>query len=131
MEELFEVKIIADFSAAHQLRNFRGKCEQLHGHNWMVEVTVRGRKLDESDVLLDFAELKQATKEVLKELDHNFLNDLPYFKEINPSSENIAKYLFQKLSDKFNNDVRWVHSVTAWESSNACATYYGKGAGND
>ncbi len=126
--ELYEVKIIADFSAAHQLRNFKGKCEQLHGHNWIVEVVVRGTELDESGVLLDFAELKQATRDLLEELDHHFLNDLPAFREQNPSSENIAKYIFCELEKRFNSATRWIYSVTAWESKNACATYYGKGA---
>ncbi|MCX7822450.1 MAG: 6-carboxytetrahydropterin synthase QueD [Syntrophobacterales bacterium] len=124
--ELFEVKIICDFSAAHLLRNFRGKCEHLHGHNWKVEVIVRGNRLSESDILVDFGELKQAAREVIGELDHSFLNDLPAFKEVNPSSENIARYIYWKLSERFKNYDFWIHSVSAWESSNSCATYYGK-----
>jgi len=130
MQEFYEVKIISDFAGAHRLRNFKGKCEELHGHNWKVEVVVRGTRLDESGVLIDFGELKEATREVLSELDHKYLNDLPYFKEINPSSENIAKYIFEKLSKRFNSEKVQVYSVSAWESEKACATYFGKGAEN-
>ncbi|MBW1975748.1 MAG: 6-carboxytetrahydropterin synthase QueD [Deltaproteobacteria bacterium] len=130
MQEFYEVKIISDFAGAHRLRNFKGKCEELHGHNWKVEVVVRGTRLDESGVLIDFGELKEATREVLSKLDHKYLNDLPYFKEINPSSENIAKYIFEKLSKRFNSEKVQVYSVSAWESEKACATYFGKGAEN-
>ena len=122
---MYEVKIISDFAAAHNLRNFRGRCENLHGHNWKVEVVVRGDRLDESGVLVDFAEVKQATKEVLQQVDHHYLNDLPFFQEQNPSSENIARFLFENLAARINGEHRWVHSVSAWESKDACATYYG------
>jgi 6-pyruvoyltetrahydropterin/6-carboxytetrahydropterin synthase len=120
---IYEVKIITDFSAAHNLRNFRGKCENLHGHNWKVEVVLRGRELDESGVLIDFKEVKDATREVLKEIDHHYLNDLPFFREHNPSSENIARYLFECLAQRLNSTNRWLYRVSAWESSDACATY--------
>jgi 6-pyruvoyltetrahydropterin/6-carboxytetrahydropterin synthase len=127
--ELFEVKIICDFAAAHLLRNFRGKCEHLHGHNWKVEVVVRGHRLNESEILLDFGELKQAAREIMDELDHKFLNDLPAFKTLNPSSENIAKYIYKRLSERFNGNAFWVYSVSAWESPSSCATYYGNSVG--
>jgi 6-pyruvoyltetrahydropterin/6-carboxytetrahydropterin synthase len=127
--ELFEVRIICDFAAAHLLRNFRGKCEHLHGHNWKVEVVVRGYKLNESEILLDFGELKEAARKVVEELDHKFLNDLPAFKDRNPSSENIARYIYRRLSERFEGYDFWVHSVTAWESPNSCATYYGNSVG--
>lgn len=121
----YQVKIICDFAAAHNLRNFRGKCENLHGHNWKVEVIVRGNELDDSGVLMDFGELKQTTREILGELDHKYLNDLAFFQSLNPSSENIARYLFDRLSERLNNDRRGVYEVSAWESADACATYYG------
>jgi 6-pyruvoyltetrahydropterin/6-carboxytetrahydropterin synthase len=120
---IYEVKIISDFSAAHNLRNFRGKCENLHGHNWKVEVVLRGRELDESGVLVDFKEVKDATREVLKEVDHHYLNDLQFFREHNPSSENIARYLFECLARRLNNANRWIYRVSAWESADACATF--------
>lgn len=122
----YEVKIITDFAAAHQLRNFRGKCENLHGHNWKIEVVLKGTELDQSGVLVDFGEVKHATRDLLGELDHCFLNDHPFFKDRNPSSENIARYLLEQLSKRLNAVSYWVHSVSAWESADACATYYDK-----
>jgi len=120
---MYELKIVGDFAAAHNLRNFRGKCESLHGHNWKVEVVITGRDLDESGVVLDFAEIKAAAKEVLAALDHRYLNDLPFFATHNPSSENIARYLFEKLGERLNDQRVKVTRVSAWESKDACATY--------
>lgn len=122
---MYEVQIITYFSAAHQLRNFRGSCEKLHGHNWKVEVTLQGERLNEAELLIDFKEVKDATNRVLDELDHSFLNELPHFKDKNPSSENIAAYIFGKLSDEFNNGVIRVSRVAAWESGFSNATYIG------
>jgi len=120
---MFELKVVADFAAAHQLRNFQGNCEKLHGHNWKVEVTLCGEKLNKAGLLMDFREIKDATDRVLKELDHSFLNDLPPFKHESPSSENIAAYLYEKLSNELNTGDRRVSKVTAWESDSACASY--------
>lgn len=120
---LFELKIISSFSAAHNLRNFRGKCENLHGHNWKVEVVLRGKSLDGSGMLVDFGELKAATREALEEVDHKYLNELTLFSLDNPSSENIARFLFERLSAKLNTTNSWIHSVSAWESPDSCATY--------
>ncbi|MES0396004.1 MAG: 6-carboxytetrahydropterin synthase QueD [Syntrophobacteria bacterium] len=126
---MYELKIITEFSAAHNLRNFRGKCEALHGHNWKVEVVVSGEELDGSGVVLDFAEVKAATSEVMSEIDHRYLNELPFFIEHNPSSENIARYIFQRLQEKITDERVRVQRVTAWESQDACATYLGASAG--
>jgi 6-pyruvoyltetrahydropterin/6-carboxytetrahydropterin synthase len=125
---MYELKIITEFSAAHNLRNFRGKCEALHGHNWKVEVVVSGAELDGSGVVLDFAEVKSATGEVMSEIDHKYLNDLPFFIEHNPSSENIARYIFQRLQEKIEDERVRVKRVSAWESQDACATYMGDSA---
>jgi 6-pyruvoyltetrahydropterin/6-carboxytetrahydropterin synthase len=125
---MYELKIITEFSAAHNLRNFRGKCEALHGHNWKVEVVVSGEELDGSGVVLDFAEVKAATSEVMSEIDHRYLNELPFFIEHNPSSENIARYIFQRLQEKITDERVRVQRVTAWESQDACATYLGSSA---
>jgi 6-pyruvoyltetrahydropterin/6-carboxytetrahydropterin synthase len=126
---MYELKIITEFSAAHNLRNFRGKCGALHGHNWKVEVVVSGEELDGSGVVLDFAEVKAATSEVMSEIDHRYLNELPFFIEHNPSSENIARYIFQRLQEKITDERVRVQRVTAWESQDACATYLGASAG--
>lgn len=123
MKHLYELKVISDFAAAHNLRNFRGKCENLHGHNWKIEVVMRGTELDESGVVVDFGEVKQVTRQLLSEIDHKYLNDLPYFSTHNPSSENIARYLFERLTERLNKGSRRIYSVTAWESGDACATY--------
>jgi 6-pyruvoyltetrahydropterin/6-carboxytetrahydropterin synthase len=123
---MYELKIITEFSAAHNLRNFRGKCEALHGHNWKVEVVLSGKNLDESGVVLDFAEVKGATSEIMSEIDHRYLNDLPFFTENNPSSENIARYIFHRLQEKIDNDRVRIRRVSAWESQDACASYLGE-----
>jgi 6-pyruvoyltetrahydropterin/6-carboxytetrahydropterin synthase len=123
---MFELKIIAQFAAAHRLRNFQGKCEQLHGHNWKVEVFIRSDRLDDLGLVRDFGEIKSITHEVLNGLDHQFLNDLPPFEKENPSSENIARFLFLELSHRLNDDRAKVNRISVWESDSACATYWGE-----
>ena len=94
---MYELKIITQMACAHQLREFEGRCENLHGHNWKIEVFVSGKDLEPNGILIDFKRIKTATEKVIDELDHKFLNDLDYFKEVNPSSENIARYIFETL----------------------------------
>ncbi len=121
---MFELKVVTHFAAAHQLKMVAKKCENLHGHNWKVEVCVAGEKLNEAGVLVDFGELKQNVSEIMTRLDHNFLNELEYFNDSNPpSSENIAQYIATSLQTMIKNPEIRVTSVTAWESDNACATY--------
>ena len=125
MSLMYELTVITQFAAAHQLRGFRGKCEKLHGHNWKVEVSLSGEELNNAGLLIDFREVKEATHRILEELDHSFLNELPHFKDQNPSSENIAVYIFEKLSSTLNNNQVKVTKVTAWESDSARASYHG------
>lgn len=120
---MYEIKVITHFAAAHQLRNFRGKCEQLHGHNWKVEVVLRGESLNDEGLLIDFQELRDITNGILEELDHSFLNELPTFKDQNPSSENIAAYIFKELRHRLDGNHIDITKVTAWESDSACASY--------
>jgi 6-pyruvoyltetrahydropterin/6-carboxytetrahydropterin synthase len=120
---LYELKIVTHMAAAHQLREYEGRCENLHGHNWKIEVCVTGKKLAENGLLIDFKLVKGATARLLEELDHTFLNDLEPFKSVNPSSENIARHIYQSLSRELNNQNVKVSEVTAWESDTACATY--------
>ena len=122
---MYELKTITQFGAAHQLRNYIGKCENLHGHNWKIEVYIKGKDLDDNGLLVDFKVVKDKTKEIIEELDHKFLNDLEYFQKENPSSENIARYIYESLEKVINDDRIRVSGVTAWESDNACATYRG------
>ncbi len=121
---MFELKILTHFSAAHQLKMVGEKCENLHGHNWNIEVRVTGSELDRAGVLMDFGELKKHVAEIMATVDHQFLNDLDVFNdEFPPSSENIAIYISNRLREKIiRPDVR-VSRVSAWESANSCATY--------
>ena len=120
---MYELKIVSQFAAAHQLRGFEGGCENLHGHNWKTEVYVTGEKPGKDGLLIDFRLIKEATKSALDELDHKFLNELDAFKTQNPSSENIAHHIFESLSRKLDNKKLKVTKVTAWESDTACASY--------
>jgi len=121
---MYELKITDQFAAAHQLREIKGGCENLHGHNWKIEVTVAGSTLGHDGLLIDFRQIKNETKNVLDALDHKFLNDLKMFKAMEPSSENIARHIFKSLSQKLNTDDIKISRVTAWESDSACATYW-------
>ena len=128
---MFELKVTSHFAAAHNLREFHGKCEDLHGHNWFVEVKARARETDDIGLVMDFAVIKGRLKDVLELIDHKYLNELPEFKDgptraSNPTSENIAKFIFDRLAPHIREDSAgraWLHSVSAWESENASATY--------
>ncbi len=121
---MYEVKIVTQFAAAHRLENFYGKCEALHGHNWKVEVFLIGKNLDAAGLLMDFGVVKARTKELLEEIDHKYLNELAAFQDRNPSSENLACYLYERLGAIFNGDKVKIHRVNVWESDNSCASYY-------
>jgi len=121
---MYEVAIEATFSAAHSLRNYRGKCEELHGHNWKVEVTVKSDDLDEIGMAIDFKILKERTGIVIEQLDHHHLNELSPFKQLNPSSENIARYLFDQLKKELREEKVRLSRVTVWESEGSKAMYY-------
>ena len=119
-----EVMIEMGFSSAHFLRNYRGKCENLHGHNYRVEVYVRGEHLDEAGMLVDFKDLKSATRRVVDYLDHQNINELPPFdKELNPSAENLAQFFFHEVGNDINNDRVKVYKVRVWETDTCAATY--------
>jgi 6-pyruvoyltetrahydropterin/6-carboxytetrahydropterin synthase len=123
---MYEITVTSHFSGAHRLRYLHGKCEELHGHNWKVEVSVVSNRLGTEGVVIDFGVLKQKLEKVLKPLDHTYLNDLPYFSGIEPSSENIAKYVYDRLKNDLKGQPGTLKKVTAWESENACATYLGR-----
>lgn len=121
---MYELMIETSFSAAHQLRGYMGKCEQLHGHNWKVQVHVTAEKLNEIDIAMDFHDLRRLTNEIIAPLDHTYLNEVFPFTEKNPSSENIAKWIYDQLTKRINNEGIEVSAVTVWESDSASATYY-------
>jgi len=113
------------FSSAHQLRGYQGKCENLHGHNWKVELNIQGKELDNIGLLLDFTEIKRMLKEVMNFLDHKNLNDLPPFDKINPSSENIARFIAEKIEISLRETLTdtEVESVIVWESEKSRCKY--------
>jgi 6-pyruvoyltetrahydropterin/6-carboxytetrahydropterin synthase len=121
---MYELMVETDFSAAHQLRAYKGKCEALHGHNWRVQIIVSSDKLNDIGIVIDFHELKEISREVILPLDHSFLNDVFPFTEINPSSENIAKWIYDSLKKKLQSKNCLVSSVTVWENDSSSATYY-------
>ena len=123
---MYEITVHSYFSGAHRLRYLHGKCEELHGHNWKVEVSVVSNRLGKEGTVLDFGILKQRLEKVLKALDHTFLNDLPYFSGIEPSSENIAKYIFDRLKNELKGQPGVLKKVSAWESETSRATYFGR-----
>ncbi|SRR5579875_3285107 len=118
---MFEVCVEHTFAAAHALRNYKGKCENVHGHNYRVQVAIEGRELDSNGLLYDFADLKSSLRGASEYLDHQYLNELKPFDEINPSAENIAKF----ICDEIQKDVKTVSIayVRVWETDTSCATY--------
>jgi len=120
---MFELKVITRFAAAHQLKMVAQKCENLHGHNWKIEVCVAGESLDDAGILVDFGVIKTHVAEIMKRLDHKFLNELEVFGDGNPSSENIARYVARALQGSMSVPGVRVSRVTAWESEDASATY--------
>ncbi len=120
---MYKIRIISNFNAAHQLRNYRGKCERLHGHNWKVEVSVYSKNLNKNGMLMDFKVLKKKLNKVVDKLDHSYLNELDYFKRNEPTSENIAKYIFKKIKALIKNKDITLESVSVWETETSCAEY--------
>jgi 6-pyruvoyltetrahydropterin/6-carboxytetrahydropterin synthase len=121
---MYSLKVQGTFSSAHNLRGYKGKCEDLHGHNWIVEIVIKSAQLDNIGMVLDFKYLKKKLNACLERMDHKYLNRIPYFsaaggKKINPTSENIAKYIYKKLKSQ----IPWLNCVTVWENSTSCATY--------
>ena len=112
-------------AAGHALRGYKGKCENTHGHNYKVRVVLAGEELDKVGLLYDFVQLKQRMAEVIRSLDHVYLNDIAPFTEINPSAENIAKYFFEKLSKLLPDapNGSWLDQVTVFETDTTTATY--------
>ena len=117
---MHELKVESSFSAAHHLLNYNGECENQHGHNWKVEVYIRGSQLDKANLLIDFKVLKKELNEVLKMLDHKDINALPEFQGISPSSEILSKFIYTKLKE----EIACIYKVSVWETEHACATYF-------
>jgi 6-pyruvoyltetrahydropterin/6-carboxytetrahydropterin synthase len=121
---MYYLTIEDSFASAHQLRGYKGKCENLHGHNWKVILTVKGDILDDTGLLIDFHILKKRLKEVLEGVDHRNINEVPPFDEINPSSENLARYIYNKMEENLSDEGRVsMDEVTVWESATSRCTY--------
>ena len=124
---MFEVSVEEKFAAGHALRNYKGKCENVHGHNYKVKIILRGAELDDIGLLVDFAEMKKVLRKAIGYLDHQFINDLPPFDIVNPSAENIAKYFCEEMQKGMDEGMGKVpvsiHAVKVWETDTAVATY--------
>lgn len=120
---MYTLSVETKFASAHQLREYQGKCENLHGHSWKVQVVVTAQSLNSIGLAIDFTELKRITNDVVGPLDHTCLNSLTPFSHINPSSENIAHWIFDSIKQKLSGYKVNLKSVTVWESESASATY--------
>jgi 6-pyruvoyltetrahydropterin/6-carboxytetrahydropterin synthase len=123
---MYEVTVEDTFAAGHYLRDYKGKCENPHGHNYKVRVTLRGAELDKAGLLLDFKDLKEVMKHVIDRLDHQMLNDIEPFRVLNPSAENIAKYFYDQANDRLKSVSKGrvsVKDVTIWETDTTTARY--------
>ncbi len=124
MAGFFEVMIERNFSSAHQLRGYKGKCENLHGHNYKIEIYARGRELDNIGLLVDFVDLKTAADEVVRYLDHRNINELqPFDEELNPSAENLARYILERVASRVGDERVQVYKVRCFETPTSVATY--------
>jgi 6-pyruvoyltetrahydropterin/6-carboxytetrahydropterin synthase len=121
---MFEVTIEQTFAAGHALRNYHGKCENVHGHNYRCEVTVEGEQLDHAGLLVDFVLLKKVVQSVIDRMDHQWLNDFPPFDVLNPSAENIAKFIYEEVNKGINGPGVRLGSVRLWETDTSYATYH-------
>ncbi len=119
---MFEVSVEETFAAGHSLRNYRGKCENVHGHNYRVQITVEGEDLNSIGLLVDFADVKRAVRAVVARLDHQFINDISPFDTVNPSAENMARYFYDEISKSLPPGPR-IREVKIWETDITSATY--------
>ncbi|MCK5725903.1 MAG: 6-carboxytetrahydropterin synthase QueD [Thiotrichaceae bacterium] len=123
MPARYTLKVISDFASAHTLVNYPGACSRMHGHNWKIEAEATASSLDKIGMVIDFKVIKKAVKVVTDRLDHYYLNEIPPFTEINPTAENIARYIYQEVSLLLNNDRIRLSSLTVWETERACVRY--------
>lgn len=121
---MYEIKVPGGFSGAHRLRGYEGKCERLHGHNWKVEAVVESPSLNKIGMVIDFKILKKKLKDVLKSMDHAYLNEASFFKKNNPSAENIARHIYDSLKKSLKAQKVNLKNVSVWETDTSCATYH-------
>jgi len=121
---MYKLNVISDFSAAHHLQDYDGKCRNLHGHNWKVRVSVLCEKTDKIGLTIDYGIVKKYLKQIMEKLDHSYLNELKFFAGINPTSENIAKFIFTEMKAKITNETCRVAEVEIWESERTSMIYF-------
>jgi 6-pyruvoyltetrahydropterin/6-carboxytetrahydropterin synthase len=124
---MYEITVEDTFAAGHYLRNYRGKCENPHGHNYKVRITLAGDELDKAGLLLDFKEVKDAMRHVVDRLDHQMINELEPFVTLNPSAENLARYFYEQTNSRMQSATQGrvrVKDVTIWETDTTAATYF-------
>lgn len=121
---MYVLKVEEAFEAAHNIRGYKGKCSRLHGHNWVVEVEITGESLNELGILVDFKDVKRELKTVLDKLDHNYLNEISPFDKINPTAENLAKFIYEQFSENeiFDDNAK-LSAVTVFESPKSSVRY--------
>jgi 6-pyruvoyltetrahydropterin/6-carboxytetrahydropterin synthase len=124
MADFFEIHVKAEFSAAHCLRGYEGNCERVHGHNWTAEAFIRCSRLNDIGIGIDFRDAKKALREIVERLDHNHLNDLPVFRGVNPTSENVARYIYRELTGMLNTNGIRVAKVKVSETPGAGVYYW-------
>jgi 6-pyruvoyltetrahydropterin/6-carboxytetrahydropterin synthase len=120
---MYEISVDYSFAAGHALRGYKGKCENVHGHNYKIRVTVSGEQLNSIGLVMDFVDLRAAIKALAERLDHRFMNDIPPFDTLNPSAENLAKYFYEGLDPTTRANGAHVQSVTVWETDTTSATF--------
>ena len=120
---MFKLVVKKEFSSAHILNGHPGNCKRMHGHNWLVEAEVQGDNTNDIGMVIDFKDIKNNLKEIISNLDHQFLNDLEPFINENPTAENISKYIYKELSNNINTDNIKVSKIKLWETSNSAVTY--------
>ncbi len=124
MPGLYEIYTETSFSAAHALRGYEGDCARLHGHNWTIRVYVRCRALDDTGMGVDFRVIRESVEDVLRTLDHSHLNDLEPFQKVNPTAENIARYLYGELGRRINSEDARISKIGVSETADAGAFYW-------
>ncbi len=120
---MYKINVSSTFSAAHKLNDYPGLCKNLHGHNWKVRIQICCSRTDQLGMALDFGIAKQHLRDLMEKLDHNYLNDLDFFQGINPTSENIARIIFNELKKEFNTAEAFVSEVEVWESDHSSVIY--------
>jgi len=121
---MYELTVHGHFDAAHCLKEYQGKCANIHGHTWQVEAKIRGNDLDKTGMLVDFSLIKNELKSITDRLDHVLINDLACFRDTNPTAENISRYIYSEMVKLLKNYHVLLHAVTVWESPGAAATYF-------